>query len=129
MPVNSDHERRAFRTLRTTLWFLSKVFPAAAFELVKPVFDIATPEGTCLPDFLIRARRGGELLLLFEVLAVKRILVGQPHSGRGLSRAGTTRRWSSRCCFSTSPASTGCRTLTARRRLEVPGPMQTLKRR
>ena len=57
-PVDSHYERRAFGTLRTTLRILSATFPDTGFELEKPLFEIETPDGPCLPDFLIRARRG-----------------------------------------------------------------------
>ena len=60
VPVDSDFERQAFGTLETTLWILSKEFPDTEFTMEKPVFDIDTRQGPCRPDFLIRARRGGE---------------------------------------------------------------------
>ena len=73
VPVDSHYERQAFGTLRTTLQILSRAFPDAAFELEKPVFDIETPEGPCLPDFLIDARRGGdELTFVVEVMGFER---------------------------------------------------------
>ena len=61
VPVDSDFERQAFGTLTTTLWILSKEFPDAGFTMEKPVFDIDTEQGPCLPDFLIHARRNGEV--------------------------------------------------------------------
>lgn len=73
VPVDSHYERRAFGTLRTTLRILSETFPDAAFELEKPVFEIETPDGPCLPDFLIRARRGGDALaFVVEVMGFER---------------------------------------------------------
>ena len=73
VPVDSHYERRAFGTLRTTLRILSETFPDASFELKKPVFEIETPEGPCLPDFLIRARRGGdEAVFVIEVMGFER---------------------------------------------------------
>ena len=60
VPVDSDFERQAFRTLETTLWILSKEFPDAEFTTEKPVFEINTEQGPCLPDFLINVRRKGE---------------------------------------------------------------------
>ncbi len=74
VPVDSDYERRAFWTLRTTVQILAGTFPNADFELEKPVFDIETPEGPCLPDFLIRARRRGgeELTFVVEVMGFER---------------------------------------------------------
>ena len=61
VPVDSGYERQAFSTLTTTLWILDKEFPDAEFEMEKPVFDIDTKQGPCLPDFLIHARRKGEV--------------------------------------------------------------------
>ena len=73
MPVDSHYERRAFWTLRTTLQNLARAFPDAAFELEKPVFDIDTPEGPFLPDFLIHARRGAkEVTFVIEVMGFAR---------------------------------------------------------
>ena len=43
------------------------------FELEKPLFDIDTPDGPCLPDFLIRARRGEDALtFVIEVMGFQR---------------------------------------------------------
>ena len=71
--ADSHYERRAFGTLRTTLRILGETFPDAAFELEKPVFEIETPDGSCLPDFLIRARRGGNALaFVIEVMGFER---------------------------------------------------------
>ena len=73
VPVDSHYERWAFGTLRTTLRVLGREFPDAEFELKKPVFEIDTPDGPCLPDFLIRARRGGdELTFVIEVMGFER---------------------------------------------------------
>ena len=73
VPVDSHYERRACGTLRETLQQLSRTFRDAAFELEKPVFEIETPEGPCLPDFLIRARRGGdEAVFVIEVMGFDR---------------------------------------------------------
>ena len=73
VPVDSHYERRAFGTLKTTLRILSRTFPDTAFELEKPVFEIETPNGPCLPDFLIRARRGGdEAVFVIEVMGFER---------------------------------------------------------
>lgn len=72
-PVDSHHERRAFGTLRATLRILGETFPDAGFTLEKPVFDIETPDGPCLPDFLIRAQRGGdEVTFVVEVMGFER---------------------------------------------------------
>ena len=57
IPISSA---KAFGTLTTTLWILSREFPDAEFEMEKPVFEIDTKQGPCLPDFLIHARRNGE---------------------------------------------------------------------
>ena len=73
VPVDSHYERRAFGTLRTTLRVLSREFPDAAFKIEKPVFDIETPDGPCLPDFLIRARCGcDEVTFVVEVMGFER---------------------------------------------------------
>ena len=73
VPVDSHYERQAFGTLKMTLRVLSHTFREAAFELEKPVFEIETPEGPCLPDFLIRARRGGdEAVFVIEVMGFER---------------------------------------------------------
>ena len=60
-PVASGHERQAFRTLTTTLWMLDREFPDAELTMEKPVFNIDTKQEPCLPDFLIKARRKGEV--------------------------------------------------------------------
>ena len=60
VPVDSDFERQAFGTLTTTLWMLDREFPDAEFTMEKPVFEMNTEQGPCLPDFLIKARRNGE---------------------------------------------------------------------
>ena len=60
VPVDSSFERKAFGTLRTTLTILSHVIPDAAFEIEKPVFEMTTERGPCLPDFLIHGRRKAE---------------------------------------------------------------------
>ena len=73
VPVDSHYERRAFGTLRTTLKVLQGAFPDAAFEIEKPVFEIGTAKGPCLPDFLIRARRGGDVAtFVVEVMGFER---------------------------------------------------------
>ena len=73
VPVDSHYERRAFGTLRTTLRILSRTFPDTGFELEKPLFEIETPDGPCVPDFLIRARRGGEqMIFVIEVMGFER---------------------------------------------------------
>ena len=61
VPVDSDFERQAFGTLTTTLWMLDRKFPDAKFEMEKPVFEMDTEQGPCLPGFLIKARRKGEV--------------------------------------------------------------------
>ena len=61
VPVDSDYERQAFGTLTTTLWMLDREFPDTEFTMEKPVFDIDTKQGPCRPDFLIKARRMGEV--------------------------------------------------------------------
>ena len=74
VPVDSNQERRAFGTLRTTLRILKAEFPDAEFEIEKPVFEFETFDGPCLPDFLIRARRGEEVLqFVVEVMGFDRV--------------------------------------------------------
>ena len=73
VPVDSRQERRAFGTLRTTVRILGAEFPGAVIELAKPVFEIDTSEGPCLPDFLIRASRGEDALqFVVEVMGFDR---------------------------------------------------------
>ena len=73
VPVDSDFERRAFATLTTTLKILGNEFPDAGFTMEKPVFDIDTEQGPCRPDFLIRARREGEMRTwVVEVMGFER---------------------------------------------------------
>ncbi len=73
VPVDSDYERRAFATLTTTLSILDREFPDAGFTMEKPVFDIDTEQGPCRPDFLIRARREGEVRTwVVEVMGFER---------------------------------------------------------
>ena len=60
VPVDSSFERRVFGTLRTTLKVLDGAFPDAAFEIEKPVFDMVTRRGPCLPDFLICGQRNDD---------------------------------------------------------------------
>ena len=92
VPVDSHHERRAFGTLRWTLKRLSERFPRARFELVKPVFESETPEGPCLPDFLIRAARGDEVVVfVIEVMGFERpsYLEGKEVTHPRMERLGT----------------------------------------
>ena len=73
VPVDSDFERQAFSTLETTLWILDKEFPDIEFTMVKPVFEIDTEQGPCLPDLLIHARRKGEVRTwVVEVMGFER---------------------------------------------------------
>ena len=73
VPVDSNYERQALRTLRRTLGILDERFPDTEFELERPLFDIDTPDGPCLPDFLIRARRGEDALTFpIEVMGFER---------------------------------------------------------
>ena len=72
IPVDSNYERLALGTLRTTLRILDRAFPDAEFELEKPLFEMDTPDGPCIPDFLIRARRGGhEHTFVIEVMGLR----------------------------------------------------------
>ena len=73
VPVDSDCERHAFGTLTTTLWMLDMEFPDTEFTMEKPVFDIDTKQGPCRPDFLIKARRKGEVRTwVVEVMGFER---------------------------------------------------------
>ena len=69
VPVDSDFECRAFPTLTTTLRILGNEFRDAEFEMEKPMFEMDTEQGPCLPDFLIRAqRKGAERTWVVEVM-------------------------------------------------------------
>ena len=73
VPVDSDFERRAFGTLTTTLKILGGVYFDTEFEMEKPVFELDTKQGPCSPDFLIRARRNGEVRTwVVEVMGFER---------------------------------------------------------
>ena len=73
VPVDSHYERQAFGTLRTTLDVLKRWFADTAFVLEKPVFETPTALGPCLPDFLLRARRGErEAVFVIEVMGFER---------------------------------------------------------
>ena len=73
VPVDSHYERQAFGTLRMTLKVLRGAFPDGEFEIEKPLFDIGTELGPCLPDFLVRARRGDdEMTFVVEVMGFER---------------------------------------------------------
>ena len=60
VPVDSSYERQAFGTLRTTLKILDGAFQDTKLEIEKPVFEMTTRRGPCLPDFLIQGRRKSE---------------------------------------------------------------------
>lgn len=73
VPVDSHYERRAFGTLRATMKILEREFRGTAFRLEKPVFDVETPDGPCLPDFVITAARGEEKVqFVIEVMGFER---------------------------------------------------------
>ena len=58
----------------------------------KPLFDIDTPDGPCLPDFLIRARRGDDVLtFVIEVMGFERpdYLKGKEITHPRMERLGT----------------------------------------
>ena len=74
VPVDSHAERLAFHTLRTTLDDLQSSFPDARFGLEKPVFDTETPNGPCIPDFVIAARRREDVVrFVIEVMGFERL--------------------------------------------------------
>ena len=73
VPVDSGYERQAFGTLRYTVQILAKRFEGVEFTIEKPVFEIDTKEGPCLPDFLVRARCGKqEAVFVIEVMGFDR---------------------------------------------------------
>ena len=73
VPVDSDFERQAFGTLTMTLWMLDREFPDTEFTMEKPVFEMDTKQGPCRPDFLIHARRRGEVRTwVIEVMGFER---------------------------------------------------------
>ena len=73
VPVDSDYERQAFSTLTTTLWMLDREFPDTEFTIERPVFEMDTEHGPCLPDFLIKARRKDEMRTwVVEVMGFER---------------------------------------------------------
>ena len=60
IPVDSRNERRALGTLKNNLTIIQKEFPIVSFSIEKPVFEIGTDYGPCLPDFMITACRDDE---------------------------------------------------------------------
>ncbi len=66
VPVDSDLEREAWATLKFTLERASSEYPDYTWSLTKPLFDILTPEGACLPDMVIEAT-GGERTYCFVI--------------------------------------------------------------
>ena len=91
VPVDSDYERQAFGTLTTTLWMLDREFPDTDFTMEKPVFDTDTEQGPCLPDFLLKARRGSEVRTwVVEVMGFERsdYLAGKGGHARAHGGAG-----------------------------------------
>ena len=91
VPVDSHYERRAFGTLRANLRALEREFEGVEFELEKPVFDIATEMGACLPDFLVRATRDDEeVVFVVEVMGFERpsYLKGKEETHPRMERVG-----------------------------------------
>ena len=73
IPVDSDAERLAFQTLQVMLTELQRNFPDARFALEKPVFELDTPDGACIPDFIVSARRGADIVqFVIEVMGFER---------------------------------------------------------
>lgn len=75
VPVDSDYERKAFRTLKFTAMRLQNVHPEYDWHLEKPLFEYDTPEGPCLPDFLIigsHKQSGRKLQFVIEVMGFER---------------------------------------------------------
>ena len=92
IPVDSDCERQAFLALKDAIRCLRRDFHDTAFDLEKPVFEIGTKLGPCLPDFLIRARRGGDqLTFVVEVMGFERTeyLRGKEVTHRRMETLGT----------------------------------------
>jgi hypothetical protein len=55
MPVASDFERQVLKAINAARWSLAKTHPALEVTVEKPLFDIRTPDGPCLPDFIVEA--------------------------------------------------------------------------
>ena len=73
IPVDSHVERLAFLALSDTLTDLLCNFPDARFALEKPVFELSTPDGPCIPDFVVTAERGGDIVrFIIEVMGFDR---------------------------------------------------------
>ena len=92
VPVDSHYERQAFGTLRKTMKVLEGEFQGAACRLEKPVFDVETPDGPCLPDFMMKVERGGETVrFVIEVMGFERAayLKGKEVTHPRMERLGT----------------------------------------
>ena len=73
IPVDSQSERVAFGKIKYRLNQILKDYPDVEFEITKPVFEIETNAGLCLPDFIITARRGkNEEKFIIEVMGFDR---------------------------------------------------------
>ncbi len=55
VPLASDFERQVLKAINAARRSLAKSHPAIEVTVEKPLFDIATPDGPCLPDFIIEA--------------------------------------------------------------------------
>jgi hypothetical protein len=53
LPVNSDFERQVIRTVNEARWQLYRSHPQLAITLTRPLFDIDTALGPCMPDLLV----------------------------------------------------------------------------
>lgn len=72
VPVDSHNERRAFLSLKYTLKRMAAEYPGGCYEIKKPLFEIETRLGPCLPDFLVRASGGRkDLQWVIEVMGLR----------------------------------------------------------
>ena len=73
IPVDSHSERVALGKIKFRLKQILKDYRDVEFEITKPVFEIETEAGPCLPDFIITARRGNdEEKFIIEVMGFDR---------------------------------------------------------
>ena len=73
IPVDSHYERVALGKIKYQLRQILDDYPDVEFEITKPVFEIETKAGPCLPDFIITARRGKNVeKFIIEVMGFER---------------------------------------------------------
>ena len=56
MPVDSGFERAVIKILNSLRWSFAKTDPHIEITLIKPLFDMETPDGPCRPDVILEAR-------------------------------------------------------------------------